>query len=81
MVVLKHQSFRATDFLITDGGTFRRREEVREDAERFANAIGAINVVSVTEELFRDQLIVTIWYRETNKSDSVGDTAEAITDE
>ncbi len=31
-----------------------------------------INVVSVTEEVFRDQLIVTIWYREKNPSDSVG---------
>lgn len=64
MLVLKHKSFRATGIWWTSSGTYKCREKLREDAEPFANSIGAINVVSVTEEILREQLVVTVWYRE-----------------
>jgi hypothetical protein len=67
VLVLKHKTFRAGPKLgifWTERGLFRSRERLREQAEEFVNEIGAGNVVSVTEEVLRGGLMVTVWYRE-----------------
>lgn len=67
MLVMKHKTFRAGPALgifWTERGLFRSREGLREEAESFINAMGAENVVSLTEEVLREVLMVTVWYRE-----------------
>ena len=82
MLVLKHKTFRAGPafgLFWTGQGLFRSREQLREQAEGFANLAGAENVVSVTEEILREVLMVTVWYRE--ETDGNAQPSKSVIDE
>ncbi len=82
MLLLKHKTFRAGPkfgFYWTERSLWRSRERIREQAEDYINAMGAEKVVSVTEEILREFLMVTVWYRE--EADSKNRPSEDVMDD
>lgn len=73
MLLLKHKTFRKgpwLGFYWTERSLSQGREKIREQAENYINEMGAEKVVSVTEEILREVLMVTVWYREEADSNS-----------
>jgi hypothetical protein len=59
------------------GGFFKlastKEEEMRSEAEKFMNEVGAERVVEITEHMnLANEFVIVVWYREDKDSDNKG---------